>query len=93
MYCNTKQRYVIAQSINQMDFISVCETHGFLRAGLDGAHVDGPVLTDNGRRDQTLDAEVQDLDWDKVVVGDVDQVLVGRKQAGYQVQPTHLWCQ
>lgn len=73
---------MVAQSINQMDFISVCETHGFLRAGLDGAHVEGPGLTDNGSGDQTLDAEVQDLDWDKVVVGDVDQVLVGRKQAG-----------
>lgn len=91
MYCNAKQHYMVAHSMNQMGFISVCETHGFLRAGLDGAHVDDPVLTDNSRGDQTLDAEVQDLDWDKVVIGDVDQVLAGRKQAGYEVQPTHLW--
>lgn len=46
-----------------------------LGAGLDGAQVGDLGLADDGFRDHTLNAEVHNLDRDKVLVGDVDEVL------------------
>lgn len=57
-------------------------------AGLEASDVVDPVLTHNGFSHQTLDIEVQDVDCEEVVIGDVDHVLLGGKQGTYQLQTT-----
>lgn len=52
-----------------------CKTDRFLRAGLEGSHVRYLLVASHGSIDQTLNREVQNLNWDKVLVGDVDEIL------------------
>lgn len=49
----------------------------FQGTGLDGAHVGDLGLADDGFGDHTLNAEVHYLHRDKVLIGDVDEILGG----------------
>lgn len=53
------------------------ETHRLHRAGLHGGHVGDLGCADHGPGDQTLNAELHDLNRDEVLVGDVDEILGG----------------
>lgn len=57
--------------------VHVHTAYRFLGAGLDGPDVGDLGLADDHLRDYTLDGEVHNLDWDKVLVGDVDKILGG----------------
>lgn len=69
-----------------------CDTHRFLRAWRDGGrHVYRLDLPNNCFVDQTLTGELDDLNRDEVLVGDVDEILKGEERhAARQVEPTHL---
>lgn len=67
--CNTEA----GQNLTRGGYVGV--PYRCLGAGLDGAQVGDPGLADDGFRDHTLNAEVRNLDRDKVLVGDVDEIL------------------
>lgn len=80
VYCKRKKVSWLHDPLIKWIFVIPCETHRFLGTGLEGAYVVDPVLSDDGLRDYTLDVEVQDLDCDKVVIGDAEQVLLREKR-------------
>lgn len=63
-------------------WIILCETHRFLWAGRDDRYITYLGLTQNRVKDQTLDAKLDDVNRDEVVVGDVDEILG---------EETHSW--
>lgn len=57
---------------------------------MDGGHVGELGLANDRLGDHTLNTEVHNLDRDKVVVGDVDEILgdEGGKKTADRVEPT-----
>lgn len=85
VYCKSSRKRGKKWQICQqyiLTWIILCETHRFLWAGLDGGHVGYLGLTHNCVRDHTLDVKLDNLNWDIVLVGDVDEILG---------EETHSW--
>lgn len=88
VYCKssrqTDKKLIARQSYQQYTLmrIMLCETHWFLWAWLEGRHIRYLGLTHNYLRDQTLNVKIDNLDRDKVLVGDVDEILEDE---------THIW--
>lgn len=86
-WCTATEKPV--RTRQQDGYANVRVPYQVLGARLDGAHVGDLGLADDHLRDHTLDTEVHNLDRDKVVVGDVDEILGDGKKKFYWAEPTH----